>query len=137
MFFLEYCIESGFISQDDANEAYNSFGDQVIKLVQTQQARYNAGRGISSDVDYLKLIRRFYKGKRFSLADSEKTFDPDKHDGLVYKKYKCLCLRRESLEKMLLKVLPNVSMKNVIDFLMEKSVKARQRQKHSKDINVE
>lgn len=82
-------------------------------------------------MDYLELIRRFYKSKRFRLAASEKTFDPDKHDSLVYEKYKCLCLRRESLEKMLLKVLPGVSMKEVTAFLM-----AQKALKHDKDKNT-
>lgn len=136
MILLEYCIESGFISQDEANEAYSSFGDQIIKLVQAQQARFKAGRENSGDVDYLKLIRRFYKSKRFRLADSEKTFDPDKHDGLIYNKYKCLCLRSASLEKMLWKVLPDVSMKNVITFLMAKKALKHDRDKNTVKIST-
>ena len=72
LLYIETCKESGFIPQSDANEAYNSFGDQIIKLIQARQARFKAGNENLGDVDYLKLIRRLYKSRRFRLTDSEK-----------------------------------------------------------------
>lgn len=136
MFFLAYCRESGFISQDEAIIEYDSFGHQLVKLIQAQQTRFKPDKGKVEDVDYLKLIRKLYKNKRFRLADSEKTFDPVRHDGLIYDKYKCLCLRSESIEKVLSKNIPDFYMKDVVEFLLNKGALKHDRDKNTVKIST-
>ena len=93
-------------------------------------------KGKVEDIDYPKLIRKLYKGKRFRLADSEKNFDPVRHDGLIYGKYQCLCLRGESIEKVLSKTIPNFKMKDVVDFLLNKEALKHDRDKNTVKIST-
>lgn len=52
------------------------------------------------------------------MADNATAYRPKKHDGLIY--YECLCLRRKSLERRLLKILPDVKIDEVIDSLVKR-----------------
>ncbi len=116
--FLEFCKDLKFISEEDVLDEYNSFREQLRKLIQEQQERYKPNQLKTEDIDYLKLIRKLYKKGKFRLADSANNFQTEKHDGLIY--YKCLCLRRENLEKRLHKIYPNTKINNVIKELVEK-----------------
>lgn len=118
MVFLEYCKDSGFISEEDALDEYDSFENQLYKLILEQEERFRSNESKSEYVNYLKLIRKLYKKGKFRLADSAMAYRPEKHDGLIY--YNCLCLRRKSLEKRLHKVLPDIKINNVIDSLVDK-----------------
>ena len=118
MLFLEFCKDSGFISTEDALDEYSIFSSRLFKLIQEQQDRYRANKTKSEDIDYLKLIRKLYKNKKFRVASSADTFNPDKHDGLIY--YRCLCLRRKNLEKLIHKSLPDAQIDDVIKFLRDR-----------------
>lgn len=126
MIFLEFCKESGFITEQDALDEYRSFDSQLVALIRAQQARFKPDKTELKSVDYLKLIRRLYKKGKFCLADSANTFHPDKHDGLIY--YNCLCLRRKNLEKLIRKDFTNIQIDDVI-----KSLADRQALKQVKD----
>ncbi len=117
MIFLEFCKHSKFISEKDALDEYDDFGEQLRKLIQEQQQRYGQNKVEAEGIDYLKLIRRLYRKGKFHLADSADTFREDKHDGLIY--YNCLCLRREKLEKKLRKISPNVKIDDAIKELAD------------------
>ena len=111
MIFLEFCRDSGFITQEDALDEFSYFRDQLISLILAQQTRSEQDESKPQEINYLKLIRKLYKKGKFRLADSAETFCKDKHDGLIY--YECLCVRRESLEKKLHKILPDVKIDEV------------------------
>ena len=115
MIFLEFCKDSEFISEEDALDEYDSFGEQLHRLILEQQNRYGPSK---KDIDYLKLVRKLYKKGKFRLADSAATFQAEKHDGLIY--YECLCLRREKLEKRLRKIYPDIKINDVINGLVDK-----------------
>ncbi len=118
MIFLEFCKDSEFISEKDVLDEYDSFGEQIYKLIQKQQDRYRSSKVKTANVDYLKLIRKLYEKGKFRLADSASTFQTEEHDGLIY--YGCLCLRREKLEKRLHKISPDIKINDVIDELESK-----------------
>lgn len=118
MIFLEFCKMSGFISEEDALDEYDSFGNQLIKLILKQQDLFESNEPKSGHVNYLKIIRKLYKKGKFRLADDAASFRPEKHDGLIY--YDCLCLRRKSLEKRLHKVSTDIKVNDVIKVLNDK-----------------
>jgi Protein of avirulence locus involved in temperature-dependent protein secretion len=119
LFFLEFCKESGFITEEDALDEYRFFGAQLTDLIQAQQARFRSDKTKPDGVEYLKLIRKLYKAGDFKVADNAERFDPDKHDGLIY--YNCLCLRREGLDSKIRKILPGVQLNDVIQALLSKN----------------
>ena len=118
MLFLKFCEDSGFITAADAQSEYRSFGEQLVELVQAQHARTKPDKEQSGEVDYLKLIRKLYNSNTFRLADSVEFFNPDRHDGLIYKPYDCLCLRRENLEKRIRKIIPGANINDIIKSLL-------------------
>lgn len=118
MIFLEFCKMSRFISEEDALDEYDSFENQLIKLILKQQELYESNDPKLGHVNYLKLIRKLYKRGKFRLADEAESFRPEKHDGLIY--YNCLCLRRKSLERRIHKSLPDVKIDEVIDSLVDR-----------------
>lgn len=117
MIFLEFCKDSKFISEKDALDESDVFSEHLRKLIQKQQERYEQNKARTEDINYLKLIRNLYRKGKFQMADSEKTFRKDKHDGLLY--YNCLCLRREKLEKKLHKISPDIRINDVVQQLIE------------------
>lgn len=112
MIFLEFCKDLGFITEEDALGGFNEFREQLHKLIQEQQERYESNNMKSDDVDYLKLIRKLYRKGKFRLADDAAAFQKDEHDGLIY--YDCLCLRGKKLEKRLHKIAPDIAINDVI-----------------------
>lgn len=129
MMFLQFCLDSGFITTSEVRAEYDSFGLQLVDLLRAQNARINPVEQGTEKVNYLKLIRKLYKANDFRLADSTERFDPDKHDGLIY--YDCLCLRRESLRKRICKIFRNANINQVV-----KELKAQGALKLVQDKNV-
>lgn len=117
MVFLEFCKESGFCSEEDAKDTYQSFSTQLRTLVQAQEARFKESIEVKT-IDYLDLIRDLYKQGAFHLAKDAENFKPEKHDGLIY--YDCLCLRGKRLEKKLLNFTPSLSFVDCISYLLSK-----------------
>ena len=117
MVFLEFCKESGFCSEEDAKDTYQSFSTQLRTLVQAQEARFKESIEVKT-IDYLDLIRDLYKQGAFHLAKDAENFKPEKHDGLIY--YDCLCLRGKRLEKKLLNFTPRLSFVDCISYLLSK-----------------
>ena len=76
MIFLEFCKMSGFISEEDALDEYDSFGNQLIKLILKQQDLFESNEPKSGHVNYLKIIRKLYKKGKFRLADDAASFRP-------------------------------------------------------------
>jgi hypothetical protein len=132
MVFLEFCVESGFISEEDSSDEYNDFQIQISKLVRMQQERLRPDNEAES-INYYKIILKLYRQGRFHLAGKREAFNPDKHDGLLY--YNCLCLRSKSLDKKLCKVVPGFNHESCIKFLIEKGVLKRGKQKNTVQIN--
>lgn len=119
MLFLEFCKDAGFISEEDALDEYDDFRNQVSRLVQEQQNRYESGKSKAENIDYLKLVRKLYRKGKFRLADSASAYRPEEHDGLIY--YECLCLRRKNFEKKLHKVSPDMNIDDAIEALKDKN----------------
>ena len=115
MFFLEFCRCSDFISWEDALDEYNDFSIQLANLIQEQHMCAMREKSDLVKMDYLEMIRNLYQNKKIQLADSEKTFNPDKHDGLIY--YDCLCITRKNLEKILIKEYKSIRIGEVTNSL--------------------
>lgn len=131
MVFLEFCKESDFISEEDSLDEYKDFCSQIRKLVQEQQERFRFD-GEEKTVDYLKIIRKLYKQGKFCVAQKIKEFDPEKHDGIIY--YKCLCLRRESLEREIRVINANFNVDACVRDLLASDVLRRVEQKNTVQI---
>ncbi|MDE7430588.1 MAG: hypothetical protein K2N34_01505 [Lachnospiraceae bacterium] len=134
MLFLQFCTDSGFISAEEAAQDYKSFDSQLIKLIREQQDRYRSRNEDLKQVDYLKLIRKLYKSDSFRLAKSKEQFKLDKHDGL-YHYEECVCLRGESLDKKIRKIIPGSKREDVIKDLLDKNALKTVREKHSVQID--
>lgn len=132
-FFLEFCMNSGFITVEESHAQYLNFGRQLTSLIQAQQARVNPSGGMKGKLNYLKLIRKLYNSDTFRLADSVEQFDQDKHDGLIY--YECLCLRGERLDKRIRKEIRGFSHNDVINYLLEHDALKLVAKKHTIQIS--
>ncbi|MCM1124238.1 MAG: hypothetical protein NC416_16775 [Eubacterium sp.] len=129
MVFLEFCKDSGFISEEDAQDEYGGFKKLLCKLIQEQQERFKPIKAPKEDIDFLKLISKLYKKGKFRLADSVEAFRTDMHDGLIY--YECLCLRRDKLEKKLHKISTDIKINDVIKELVDKNALKRVKEKNT------
>lgn len=118
MLFLEFCKNSSFITEKEAQDEYRSFRTQLVKLIQAQQARISLDNEKPKKLNYLKLIRDLYKSNRFRLAENAEKFDQNKHDGLIY--YECLCLRGKNLDKIIHKEFRNFKHYDMINDLLSK-----------------
>lgn len=116
-FFCEFCKDSGFCSDEDARDTYNSFCSQLHTLVQEEETRYRESVEVKT-IDYLALIRDLYKQGSFRVAKEVKDFNPDKHDGLIY--YDCLCLRSKCLDKKIKHIRSSLSLDDCINNLLAK-----------------
>lgn len=132
MVLLEFCKESGFCSEEDAKDTYQSFSTQLRTLVQAQEARFKESIEVKT-IDYLDLIRDLYKQGAFHLAKDAENFKPEKHDGLIY--YDCLCLRGKRLEKKLLSFTPSLSFVDCISYLLSKGALKLVESKNTVQIN--
>ena len=132
MVLLEFCKESGFCSEEDAKDTYQSFSTQLRTLVQAQETRFKESIEVKT-IDYLDLIRDLYKQGAFHLAKDAENFKPEKHDGLIY--YDCLCLRGKRLEKKLLSFTPSLSFVDCISYLLSKGALKLVESKNTVQIN--
>ena len=132
MIFLEYCRDSGFITQEDAIDEFNYFSDQLIELILAQQKKLDQDGDGPQKRNYLKLIRKLYRRGKFRLADNAENFCEDRHDGLIY--YECLCIRRKSLEKKLHKISADIKIDEVISSLIENKALKLVKEKNSVQI---
>lgn len=132
MVLLEFCKESGFCSEEDAKDTYQSFSTQLRTLVQAQEARFKESVEVK-EIDYLALIRDLYKQGAFHLAKDAENFKPEKHDGLIY--YDCLCLRGKRLEKKLLGSTPSLSFVDCISYLLSKGALKLVESKNTVQVN--
>ena len=131
--FLEFCKDSGFCSDKDAQDTYNSFHIQLNELVRAQEKRFRESTEAKT-ADYLALIRNLYRSGSFRIAKDAEGFNPDKHDGVIY--YDCLCLRGKRLNKKLQNVCQGLSMKNCIAFLLNKNALKLMESKYTVQINA-
>lgn len=115
--FLEFCRESEFISKEDTLDEYDGFAIQLANLIQAQQSRFGLNK---EKINYLKLVRKLYKSGSFCIAKTKKQFNPNKHDGLYYYDG-CVCLRGESLDKKIRKIIPNAKREDIIKNLRDKN----------------
>jgi hypothetical protein len=132
MVLLEFCKDSGFCSEEDAEDTYQSFSTQLRTLVQAQEARFKESVEVKA-INYLALIRDLYKQGAFHLAKDAENFKPEKHDGLIY--YDCLCLRGKRLEKKLLSFTPSLSFVDCISYLLSKGALKLVESKNTVQIN--
>jgi hypothetical protein len=132
MVLLEFCKESGFCSEEDAKDTYQSFSTQLRTLVQAQEARFKESIEVKT-INYLDLIRDLYKQGAFHLAKDAENFKPEKHDGLIY--YDCLCLRGKRLEKKLLSFTPSLSFVDCISYLLSKGALKLVESKNTVQVN--
>ncbi len=133
-FFLEFCIDSSFFSTEQAANEYKKFKSQIAGLIRAQQDRYKLRDEKVEGVNYLKLIRKLYQSKSFDLAKSKEQFDPDKHDGLYYYE-RCICLRGESLDRKICKIIPGAKRSDIVKDLLAKDALKLVGTKNSVQIN--
>ena len=112
MFFLQCSCEFGLLPKETSIYIHKQFGNLLDTLIQEQQIRICTEQEKRKDRDYLKFIRNMYKNKKILIAKSVEKFNPKEHDGLIY--YKCLCIRRKSLEKLIRKDFPSVTVDEVV-----------------------
>ena len=108
--FLQFCKESGFITDEQANIGKSSFAAQVCRLCIEQQNRYAL-----PNTDYLSLISKAYKKGRFKIAKDTTSFDENKHDGVIH--YNCLCLYSKRFDSVMSDIIPNYDHKDLVDTL--------------------
>ncbi len=133
MFFLEFCYESGFLTDNDVKAEYDDFGLLLDKLIREQQSRLKPDESETGNMDYLYLIRKLYKNKIFRLADNIEQFNCNKHDGLIY--YECLCLRGKMLDKRLKKEFPSFNHQEAVTALLDKNALKRCKNKNTVQIS--
>lgn len=132
MVLLEFCKDSGFCSDKDAQDTYTSFYIQLNTLVQAQEKRFR-GSMDAKKVDYLATIRKLYRKGIFRIANDTEAFNPDKHDGLI--RYDCLCLRGNCLRQKLQNNCQNLSFDDCIAFLRDKDALKLVESKNTVQIN--
>ena len=132
MFFLEFCKESDFISEEDAVDEYAYFCSQLDVLVSAQQARFKGSNG-EETIDYLALIKKIYKQDGFCIAKRKKDFKQNKHDGVIH--YECLCLRGSRLEQKIKNIDVNFNLGDCIKDLLAQNALRRVEQKNTVQIN--
>lgn len=103
---LTYRIDRGFISQEAANEQYNSFYQQLRGIIRKQNTRVYQTKAPKTDINYLALIRTMYHEGHFTLAESAKDFEAKFHDGVLHNGY--ICFRREGLTKKMQAIEPSI-----------------------------
>ena len=133
MVLLEFCKDSGFCSDKDAQDTYNRFHIQLNELVRAQEKRFRESTEAKT-ADYLDLIRNLYKRGCFRIAKDAEDFNPEKHDGVIY--YDCLCLRGKRLNKKLQNVCQDLSLKDCIAFLLGKNALKLVESKNTVQINA-
>lgn len=129
MIFLSFCKDSRCISQEELLGEYHMFSKQLLMLVNAQQNRFRPDVMKVPESNWLKEIRKFYKKGRFHLSDDVKLFDKTIHDGLIYDR--CLCLRKDSLTRVLQEKFPHVELNEVLNFLTDKNVLKRTSEKRT------
>lgn len=132
MAFLEFCKESGFISEEDSLDEYNYFCAQITRLIRAQQERFRLDKG-AEEIDYLDLIRKLYKSGRFRVAKKKTEFDPNKHDGIIW--YDGLCLRGKCLEQKIRNINANFNLTDCVNDLLAKDALKLVEKKNTVQIN--
>lgn len=112
MFFLQFSYESGFLSEEERGYFYKKFDTLLNTLIQEQQVRIELTHGKKKELDFLEYIRKMYKNKKISITKNAEIFNPKEHEGLIY--YQCLCIRRKTLEKLIRKDFPGVTIDEVV-----------------------
>lgn len=108
--FLQFCKESGFITDEIVNNGKSSFASQICRLCIEQQNRF-----VPPNTDYLSIISKAYKKGLFKIAKDVKFFDERKHDGVIH--YNCLCFYSKRFDSVMSGIIPNFDHKEVIKYL--------------------
>lgn len=123
MLFMEFCKDSGYVSDEETKKEYTQFCSQLGNMIQDQDHKFIQDKEEleNDDMDCLKVIKKLYKAKEFNLAKNMDHFNPRKDDGLVYSSYKCLCLRGECIERVVDEYFPRMSKGQFIQLLKDKN----------------
>lgn len=132
MFFLEFCKESGFITEEDEGDEYRDFSSQLDNLISEQQARFRSNSEVEKP-NYLDIIKNLYRKGKFCVAKGKKNFDQDKHEGMIH--YDCLCLRGKYLERKLKNIHSSLQLDDCIEELLAKNVLKLLENKNTVQIN--
>lgn len=117
MIFLEFCVESVFITEEQARSEYLLFTDYLREIATNNQKRFQANNAYEGE-DYLSFIKKLYTSRSFCISDCKKSFDIDKHDGLIHND--CLYLRGKKLKEKLHLFSPDIDTREVISDLVNK-----------------
>ena len=131
MFFLEFCVESDFILEEEAVDEYKDFCSQLDALVSEQQIRFKSGN--REQTDYIALIRKLYRSGKFCVAKKKEDFKQNKHDGVIY--YECLCLRGKMLEQKIRDIDTSFNLDECIKDLLAKNALKLVEQKNTVQIS--
>ncbi|MBD5114625.1 MAG: hypothetical protein HDT46_05385 [Ruminococcaceae bacterium] len=131
MIFLEFCSESGFITEEQARSEYSLFFKYLREIVNDNQKRFQTNNANGNE-DYLEYIKKLYASHSFYLADDKKSFDVDKHDGHIHNN--CLHLRSEKLVKKLQLFFPEIDLNDIVNDLKNKKALSVGRDKSTRQI---
>lgn len=130
--FLEFCAESGFITEKQARTEYLLFTDYIREIVNDNQNRFQTNCENENE-DYLGHIKKLYISNSFCLSDGKKSFDVNKHDGLFHND--CLYLRSKKLEDKLRCFFPDIDMRKAIKDLVDKEALRAGKDKNTHQID--
>ncbi len=130
--FLEFCAESGFITEKQARTEYLLFTDYLREIVNDNQNRFQTNCENENE-DYLSYIKKLYISNSFCLSDGKKSFDVNKHDGLFHND--CLYLRSKKLEDKLRCLFPDIDMRKAIKDLVDKEALRAGKDKNTHQID--
>lgn len=131
--YLNYCLESGFMTDEIADKRDSTFSKRLLRLVMEQQYQLDDIENAKQDIDYLGLIRQIYKNGKFKIASSVKEFNSGEFDGMFY--YDCLCIRGKNLDHKIKKYIPHANRDMWVRYLKDHNALKMEGQKRTVQIN--
>lgn len=93
---LEYCGETGILTETEVLVFHSSFVELLNQLVHEQNERVSPPATVSATLgNALERIRELYRSRQLSIANDKRKFDDEHHDGVIHRD--CLCLRPQAL----------------------------------------
>ena len=127
---LQYCLDKGVLSEQDAEVLHRSFRKLLTNLVRAQQERVEQGE-VSEDerIDFLARIRAMFHSGEIALAANPELFKDrnSRYDGVIHNGE--LCLRGDTLRR----IFPGIPPEDVARGLLSKGILRR----CSKDLQIQ
>lgn len=112
--FLDFCKTQRLISEEELTKADYEFTTQICRMCLDQQNRY-----VPQSTNYLSLITKAYKKGQFTIAKDVKSFDENKHDGVIH--YACLCFFSKHFDSVMSRIIPNYDHRALVRYLKKEN----------------